>query len=198
MIAVSLWCGWGEGDDLGSLVSFPKPHSPGIRDVVQFEFCLAGLVLLAQATRFSLSWLWRGCSRNYATFWGDTLLAWDQRKWDLWERGWSGSAGEGPLCSAPTPQENWGRETKHTQRLQPSCFISCGEEIDARDSPDFHRLPKLLCQAPVCSFVLETDTGAIFHHVAWDSIFFFPWNFWVFFWCAWAGGVRFNIWQFNI
>lgn len=96
--------------------------------------------------------------------------------------------GEGSLHSGPTPwKAKLGRKSTRrlwTRRLQISYFLCPEEEVDARESPDYHLLPKLLREAPVWVFYLR-DARAVLYRVSVMSRFF-PRHFGFLFWCVWG------------
>lgn len=187
----TLWLGRGNFGLFQSLTS----QASGVPSSGYF---LASLVLLAQARSFSLPWLWRSCSRYpSAIFLRWQLLVWDQRKWDLQERGWSGSVEEGLLHFGSKPQEvELGRES--TCR---SSSPAASSAVERRSTPETHQI--FSCCPNCCVKLLF-----IFYFFPWDrhwchlpprgmSQYFFP-RILGFCSSVPAGGVRINIWQFNI
>lgn len=183
-----------EGRDLGSLVAFPKPLSPGIRDAVRSGFCLVGLVLLAQAT-FSLPWPCRSCSSNAAaTFWRDSLL--ETRENGTCGRG-VGQDWQERGCSVPPPNLGKAEPVRESppRGSKPNRFVWCGEGVKARDSSDFHLLPEMLREAPGVFFPWDRHRcHLLLPGMSW---YFFPR---ILGFCPGVRGgrVRFNIWQFKI
>lgn len=63
-----------------------------------------------------------------------------------------------------------------------SYFLCPGEEVDSRESPDYHLLPELLHEAPAgLGFLPGRDAGTILYHVLVVNRYF-PWSFGFLFW----------------
>lgn len=113
--------------------------------VMQFSLVLLGqLGFVGPGKKLFPSLSWRSCSSNLpaALRWAEELLVWAQR---------SRTGRSGAVLFQPQTLESWTLESKHTKRLQPSCFICCDEEVDARMPPGFCFLLELCCGSSTSS-----------------------------------------------
>lgn len=157
-----------------------KPHSPGVWSVVWFGFAWLAWFCVPSKKVFPFSGL------------GEVVATIFQQ---LFEVNWAAClsetremrpVGKASLYSAPTPWEAELGRQRACKGSRSDRFLCPGEEVDTRESPDYHLLPKLLHDTPVCLafFTWERCWCHLVLCVSCDQVFSLA--FWVF--VQWRSG----------
>lgn len=138
MVAVSLRWVRGRGEPWARCRALPKPHCPGGHGALRSGLCLAGLVLSAQARSLSLPGPGRSCSSDpSAIFRGDLDSLFSPRA----EKGPCGRGvgrGRRERGAAMSRPQTRAEPSPREKAQQAHCFICCGEQGTARESPGLH------------------------------------------------------------